>query len=79
MQKKILYGVAVLAVAALATFNLKVVNNNHEQKSDVSMTNVEALASESGWYVTSCLGLNNKECTTPRGSKSTGPLVEGGN
>ena len=38
--------------------------------------NVEALTrGESGTSIVTCLGLNNKPCTTSAGDRSTGPLV----
>ncbi|GAB6008824.1 NVEALA domain-containing protein [Dysgonomonas reticulitermitis] len=48
MKKKILGGIAILAIAALAAFN---VNMNLVQESNMSplaLANVEALAQESG-------------------------------
>ena len=38
--------------------------------------NVEALTrGEAGTSIVTCLGLNNKPCTTSAGDRSTGPLV----
>jgi len=45
MKKKIFGGVAVLAIAVVAALNVIVSTNNHKI-SDISLTNVEALAGE---------------------------------
>jgi heme A synthase len=44
MKKKIFYGIAVLAIAALAAFNLNLNNSTTGKLSDVSLANVELLA-----------------------------------
>ena len=55
MNKKIFYGIAVCVVAAMAAWNVNM--NSNEGLSDVSLANVEALASESDIY--SCLVLTS--------------------
>jgi len=89
MKKKILGGIAVLAIVAVAAFNV-ILNTN--QKSDMSLlalANVEALAgneSGGGISVTSCLGIWGT-CTLPNGTihkllryrsifKDKGPLLK---
>ncbi|MCY4778300.1 NVEALA domain-containing protein [Sphingobacterium sp. UT-1RO-CII-1] len=42
MKKKILGAVAVVAIAAVATFNMNI--NNNDELSAISLANVEALA-----------------------------------
>ena len=56
MKNKIRFGIAVLTVAAIAAFNVYL-NTNSYNLSDVSLTNVEALA----W------GEENDDPTVPRG------------
>ena len=46
MKKKLLYGFAVLAIAAAAAFNMSV--NSNSGLSDISLANVEALARSEG-------------------------------
>jgi anti-sigma regulatory factor (Ser/Thr protein kinase) len=46
MNKKILYGIAVLAIAAVAAWNVNL-NSQNNDLSDISLANVEALAEES--------------------------------
>jgi len=60
MKKKIFGGIAILAIAAMAAFNVTM-NTQNENLSDLSLANVEALAQTSGEtvYVTcssSCRG-----------------------
>jgi hypothetical protein len=43
MNKKILYGIAVLAIAAVAAWNVNL-NSQSSDLSDISLANVEALA-----------------------------------
>ena len=43
MKKKLLYGLAVVVIAAVAAFNMNVSSNEYGL-SDVSLANVEALA-----------------------------------
>ena len=65
MKKKIIIGIAVLAIAIIAVFN---VNLRVGKKSEISLlvlANIEALASESGtsakWcYIRQSYGVNNK-------------------
>jgi len=45
MKKKILGSIAVLAIAALTAFNVSI-NSQENGLSDISLNNVEALASE---------------------------------
>jgi hypothetical protein len=47
MKKKILGGIAILAIAAVAAFNVGF-NSQSDGLSDVYLANVEALAQESG-------------------------------
>jgi hypothetical protein len=74
MSKKILYGIAVLAIAAVAAWNVNL-NSQGNDLSDISLANVEALAGEGGTTVTSCLGLWGS-CSTASGATSKAPLVE---
>ena len=54
MKKKILYGIAVLSIAAMAAFNFNVGSKEYGL-SDVSLVNVEALADgESGGSCSGC-------------------------
>lgn len=46
MKKKVLGSIAVLAIAALTAFNVNI-NSQDNGLSDISLDNVEALASES--------------------------------
>jgi hypothetical protein len=45
MNKKVLYGIAALAIAALSVLNVNF-NSQQSSLSDVSLANVEALAQE---------------------------------
>jgi hypothetical protein len=47
MKKKIIYGAAMFAIAALAAINVNV-NNRDNGLSDVALANIEALGSEIG-------------------------------
>jgi len=49
MKKKFFGSLAVLAIAAVAAFNVNI-NASEEGLSDISLANAEALASESGQY-----------------------------
>jgi len=44
MKKKILYGIVVLAIAAIAAFNVNL--NTNDEMSLLTLANIEALASE---------------------------------
>ena len=46
MRKKIIGGFAVLAIAAVAAWNMNINNNNSLYLSDISLENMEALANE---------------------------------
>lgn len=46
MKKKIFYGIAVLAIAAIAVFNVNVNMSTNGDQSLLSLANVEALAQE---------------------------------
>ncbi|MCY4778304.1 NVEALA domain-containing protein [Sphingobacterium sp. UT-1RO-CII-1] len=46
MRKKILGALAVVAIAAVATFNMNI--NNNDELSAISLANVEALAMNEG-------------------------------
>ncbi|MDR2145535.1 MAG: NVEALA domain-containing protein [Tannerella sp.] len=46
MNRKFLYGLAVIVIAALAAVNLQVNNSQTGKLSDISLANVEALALE---------------------------------
>ena len=54
MKKKILGGLALLAIAAVAAWNVNF-NSHKNLISDVALTNVEALAQESGYCPNGCL------------------------
>jgi hypothetical protein len=58
MKHKILIGFAVLAIAAIAAFSVNL-NTNNSKLSDISLVNVEALASESSLWFSN---LRWKEC-----------------
>jgi hypothetical protein len=47
MKKKIFIGVAFLAIAAIAAFNVNLNTNTNREQSLLSLANVEALAQES--------------------------------
>ena len=49
MKKKIFGGIAVLAIAAIAAWNVNV-NSRTNGMSNVMLANVEALAEEYTWY-----------------------------
>jgi len=49
MKKKVLGGIAVLAVAAVAAWNVNLGSKTNGM-SDVKLANVEALAEEYTWY-----------------------------
>lgn len=59
MKKKIFGGLFILAIAAVAAFNINM-NRQDNRQSFLSLANVEALAGESenkdenDWYVTKC-------------------------
>jgi len=56
MKKKIFGGLAILAIAAVAVFNVNF-NSKSSKLSDVSLANVEALAAdESGKVIAYCCG-----------------------
>ena len=64
MKKKIFGGIAVLAIAAVAAWNVGVnLNSQKSGLSDVLLANIEALGqSENGCYTRP--GDNNGDCTT---------------
>ncbi len=77
MKKKIFGGIAVLAIAAFAAFNMNV-NTQENQASSLTLANIEALAqNESGgtiYYVNPCPKHSGNECssrTSPYGCKSS--------
>jgi predicted membrane chloride channel (bestrophin family) len=47
MKKKFLYGISVLAIAAVAVINITLSNGKTNSLSDLQLANVEALAQES--------------------------------
>ena len=71
MNKKVIGSIAVLAIAAMTAFNVNV-NTQENGLSDISLDNVEALASESSeefydatgskavWENTNCKGKDGK-------------------
>lgn len=68
MKKKIFGGIAVLAIAAFAAFNMNV-NTQENQASSLTLANIEALAqNESGggtiYYVNPCPKHSGNECST---------------
>ena len=73
-KKKIFGSIAVLAIAALAAFNVNI-NTQEDGLSDVSLNNVEALASETPnsdkKCSTSISSKNNKEMCSTRPVKYT--------
>lgn len=72
MKKIFLSSIAALAIGAVAVFNLNIANQDSAM-SDVSLANVEALASgENGVRITTCLGLWGT-CTLPSGTISREP------
>jgi hypothetical protein len=74
MKKYILGGIAAVAIAAVAVTNVNLGAKGNDL-SDVSLANVEALATENGITVAVCLGLWG-ECVTPSGIISKAPAVE---
>jgi hypothetical protein len=48
MKKKIVYGIAVLAIAAVAVINVSLSSQQNNELSDLSLANIEALAQEPG-------------------------------
>ena len=58
MKKKLFYGFAVLAIAAVATFNMGLHSMN--RLSDISLANVEALARSEGQH--QCFDTDKHEC-----------------
>ena len=44
MKKKFLYGIAVLAIAAIAAMNIELSNTQNKDLSDIMLKNLEALA-----------------------------------
>jgi hypothetical protein len=48
MKKRILGGIAVLAIAAVAAINVNMSSQSENLLSDLALANVEALAQESG-------------------------------
>jgi hypothetical protein len=74
MKKIILTGIAVFALAVVATINLSL-NTKKNSLSAISLANVEALARENGTTITSCLGIWGS-CSTASGATSKAPLVE---
>ncbi|MDR2147020.1 MAG: NVEALA domain-containing protein [Tannerella sp.] len=55
MTKKVLYGLAVIVIAALAVVNLNINNSQTGKLSDMSLANVEALAQmEGGTFFVAC-------------------------
>jgi hypothetical protein len=53
MKKKILGGIALLAIAVVAAWNVNLSSQSNDL-SDISLANVEALASESGGNAVDC-------------------------
>ena len=71
MKKIILSGIAIFAIAALATFNVNI-NTQENGLSDISLSNIEALASEGGsggFYQLHCGSSPGTQCQ----STLTGP------
>jgi len=63
MKKKIFGGIAVLAIAAMAAFNVNM-NTQNDNLSDLSLANVEALAqSEGGSSSSNCCPQKDKICS----------------
>jgi hypothetical protein len=61
MKKKILGGIAILAIAAVAVFNVNF-NSQSNDLSDVSLANVEALAQESAEQICCNKAFSNEDC-----------------
>jgi hypothetical protein len=51
MKKKIVYGISVLAIAAVAAWNVGLSSQKNDGLSDVMLANVEALADGESQYV----------------------------
>jgi chromate transport protein ChrA len=63
IKKKILYGITVIAIAAVAAWNVSVnLNSQKNELSDISLANIEALASENS---SGCKLSLLYICTTP--------------
>ncbi|GHV27015.1 hypothetical protein FACS1894176_08470 [Bacteroidia bacterium] len=71
MKNKIFGGIAVLAIAAVAAFNVNV-NSQKNDLSDLSLANVEALASEGS-------GGNSVTCYSSSKSSSGSTYYDCGN
>lgn len=63
MKKKIFGGITVLAIAAMAAFNLNL-NTQENDMSLLSLANVEALASEGDGPITNSCTFGGTECVT---------------
>ncbi|MDR0506066.1 MAG: NVEALA domain-containing protein [Dysgonamonadaceae bacterium] len=72
MYKKVLYGIAILAIAAVAAWNVNV-NSQKEELSDVMLANVEALASETD---SASKGTPGTKTTTKYEYDSDGRLIQ---
>ena len=60
MKKKIFGGLIVLAIAAVATFNLNL-NSQHAKLPILSLTNIEALANEGSWSGDGSITIDDKK------------------
>ncbi|MDR1502588.1 MAG: NVEALA domain-containing protein [Prevotella sp.] len=75
MKRIYLSMIIIAAIASAAAWNFNR-NQNEAGLSDLTLANVEALASgEGGTTATTCLGLWGS-CSTPSGATSKAPLVE---
>jgi hypothetical protein len=73
MRKKFLSGSALLAIAAVAGWNVSI-NSQGDNLSDVSLANMEALAGENDSVSIPCLsesGTCTYNCTLADGTKAT--------
>ena len=70
MKKKIFGGIAVLAIAALATWNVSL-NSQNSSLSEIQLANIEALATESGTLFTRITGNCTYSGTGKAGSTVT--------
>lgn len=70
MKKKLLGLITVLAIAAIAAYNVNV-NIQNNGLSDISLENIEALASEDGYAskCNSCMSDPNYDCHVYKNGK----------
>ena len=68
MKKKLFYGIAVIAIAVVAAWNVNVTSKG-SGLSDISLANVEALAQEGG---NNCFNNNDWSCCCNKDATNLG-------